>query len=588
MRIRKDRMFRKNSKVKQLGLFTNLSNLLQGKSLDIFKDKDMWHNVFREQTFNRIDESTLSCLYNESEGAPNYPINILIGMMILKEGFGWSDSVLFDSCRFNVLVRGALGMFDFSEVAPSNASYYNLKSRINDYDSMHSDDLMSKVFANITSGQVITFKVNGQAVRMDSKLLGSNIARVSRFELVLSVIKKFYKMLPDDKKSILPDGLGTKLQEMLSEDGEKTVYRSKDTELADRLIDMGGVLYQLVNLYQGQNIEYYDTIKTVLGQQFNISEEKVSLKPREELKASNIQSAEDTVCDYRKKGGQEIFGGYSANITETCDKGEEKEDGKKEAKLNLITAPEVKPATAADNEFYQSGILKTQAVTKHEVEESYTDGAYHSQDNKKFNQKEDIEMILTGLQGKEGRLSFEYQGDILIAIDKKTGMPIEISLTPNGESYKVILEGKPRYIKLKEIENYFFRKEIESIPQEKRNRRNNVEAAMFQISFFTRNNKIRYRGLKKTKNWLYMRCLWINMIRIKNYLIEVCPKSNQNGTKGHIFIPKIDIWIIFRNSIKTLNFYLKFNPLRIEWIFRTGVILKLNHISDSPGPIYIT
>jgi len=100
--------------------------------------------------------------------------------------------------------------------------------------------------------------------------LGSNTARVSRFELVHSVIKKFYKMLPDDKKSIMPDVLGTKLQKILSEDGEKTVYRSKDTELADRLIDKDGVLYQLVNLYQGQNIEYYGTIKTVLGQQFNI------------------------------------------------------------------------------------------------------------------------------------------------------------------------------------------------------------------------------------------------------------------------------------------------------------------------------
>jgi len=580
-------MFKKNSKIKQLGLFTNSSNLLQGKSLDIFKDKAMWHNIFREQTFNRIDESIFSCLYNKSEGAPNYPINILIGMMILKEGYGWSDSELFEACRFNVLVRSALGMFDFSDAAASNASYYNLKSRINKYDTINSEDLMSKVFANITSGQVLTFKVDGRTVRMDSKLLGSNIARVSRFELVLSVIKKFYKMLPDDKKGILPDSLSVKLQEMSSQDGEKTVYRSKDTELGDKLIDMGGVLYQLVNLYQGQNIEYYDTIKTVLGQQFNISEEKVSLKPREELKASNIQSAEDTVCDYRKKGDQEIFGGYGANITEICSQGQKKEDGKKEAKLNLITSPEVKPATAADNEFYQSGILKTQEITKQEVEESFTDGAYHSQDNKKFNQKEGIEMILTGLQGKEGRLSYEYQEDKLTATDKQTGKPIEINLTPKGESYKVVLDGKPRYIKPKEIENYFFRKEMESIPQEKRNRRNNVEAAMFQISFFTRNNKVRYRGLKKVQNWLYMRCLWINTVRIKNYIIEVCPKSKQNDTKGMVFILKSNIRVIFGNFSKIFKHNVKFNPLRIEWFFGLEGILKLNHISDSPGPVLV-
>jgi len=31
-------------------------------------------------------------------------------MMILKEGFGWSDGKLFEECNFNILVMKALGL----------------------------------------------------------------------------------------------------------------------------------------------------------------------------------------------------------------------------------------------------------------------------------------------------------------------------------------------------------------------------------------------------------------------------------------------------------------------------------------------
>ena len=197
-------------------------------------------------------------------------------------------------------------------------------------------------------------------------------------------------------------------------------------------------------------------------------------------------------------------------------------------------------------------------------------------------------MILTGLQGREGRLSFDYQGDNLTAIDKETGKPIEIKLTPKGKSYKVVIDGKPRYIKQQEIENYFFRKEMESIPQEKRNRRNNVEAAMFQISYFTRNNKVRYRGLKKVQNWLYMRCLWMNMVRIKNYMKELSPNSTKNIVNGGISVLKNGIKNVFGNFNKIFNYQTKLNSLRIEWVLNLGRILNLIYTRDSHSPIFVT
>jgi len=48
----------------------------------------------------RIDESIFSVLFNDTTGAPNAPARTLVGMMILKESFGWSDSQLFEHCHF--------------------------------------------------------------------------------------------------------------------------------------------------------------------------------------------------------------------------------------------------------------------------------------------------------------------------------------------------------------------------------------------------------------------------------------------------------------------------------------------------------
>ena len=44
----------------------------------------------------------------------------------------------------------------------------------------------------VTQSQAIEFQVHGKKVRMDSKLLGSNIAWYSRYELVHETLRKAY------------------------------------------------------------------------------------------------------------------------------------------------------------------------------------------------------------------------------------------------------------------------------------------------------------------------------------------------------------------------------------------------------------
>ena len=188
-------MFRKTNKEPQVDLFGGVPSILDGGSLKQYSDDGHWHNQFRKHVVSRIDETVFKVLFNETEGAPNASISLLVGMMILKEAFGWSDSQLFEQCRFNLLVRSALGLFNLNDTLPAESTYYLLRKRMYEYQNKTGEDLMEKTFKRITSGQVQEFDVNGRSIRMDSKLLGSNIAFYSRYEIIHHTLCRFYKTL---------------------------------------------------------------------------------------------------------------------------------------------------------------------------------------------------------------------------------------------------------------------------------------------------------------------------------------------------------------------------------------------------------
>lgn len=88
-----------------------------------------------------------------------------------------------------------------------------------------------------------------------------------------------------------------------------------------------------------------------------------------------------------------------------------------------------------------------------------------------------------------------------------------LSRTTNGRFSVINKKGKKtwRYFGKEQIDNAQTKKKVESVPFEKRKRRNNVEATIFQYCFHTRNNKTKYRGLIKHKMQALARCAWINV-----------------------------------------------------------------------------
>lgn len=512
-------MFKKSNSGSQISLFSSAEGLLNEKSRKKFNDPKAWHNLFRNNILAEIKEEPFRPLFAQVMGAPNSPIKLLLGMMIIKEVLQCSDKQLFEQCEFNLLVRSALGLFNVDDPLPVESTYYLLRKRIYTHYRQTSEDLFAKVFQGVTSGQIKKFEVNGSTIRMDSKLIGSNIAWYSRYELIHQSTSRFFNALSPDllQKKMNRKDLAL-LHELLSEEGHTVVYRSSKSELDSRMQNFGHLIYRLLKIFKHN--PHYEVLARVFKEQYKSGDGLIEIRDKEEISASSVQSPDDPDCSYRDKDGQKVKG-YSINVTETCS----------DNQLNLITDIKTEKVNTPDTSFLIGAVEATNKVTGQMVDKIHADGAYHSPANQGFCSSNDIDLVLTGMQGTQGRYDLIPVGDGLQVIDTFTGELLEAhrSAHSKDEKWWIKTESGYRYFNSKEIHNCITRKKLQNRTLGELQRRNNVEATIFQLCFFSRNNKTRYRGLPNHKVWAYCRALAINLSRIRNYIETICQRT-QNAS----------------------------------------------------------
>ncbi len=509
-------MFRK-TKEPQLNMFSSPSSLFSGKSQSMYEDKGSWHNQFRQQVTFQIDENSFKPLYCDNNGTPNAPIRVLIAMMILKEAEGLSDQKLFENCRFNMLTRSAIGLVNADDIVPTESTYYLFRKRIVDYEKAGNENLLNVVFSQVTKKQCTDFEVSGKRIRMDSKLLGSNIAWLSRYEIIHETFRLFYNEVKQFGK--IEEAITETLEGLLKLEGNKITYTCSSDEVKTRLQQLGALIYRVLPLFSTTDSLHYQTLKRVFDEQFKVDENKIVVaREKEEITAQSVQSPHDTDSTYRNKGGNGVKG-YSINITESCDEGEV---------LNLIGHVDVRNASTSDLEFLQDDIKKVQEVFTSKVEAAHADGAYNSEDNQAFcnDVERNIELHLHAIQGATGRYKLDLVDDKLSVLDTVRNELINCQKTINKKGtvrWRIKVENGYRYFTQKEVDTYLIRKKITETPIGILQKRNNVEATIFQLAYHYPNAKSRYRGLVKHQMWANTRCLWVNFVRLFNFMEKSRP-----------------------------------------------------------------
>ena len=266
---------------------------------------------------------------------------------------------------------------------------------------------------------------------------------------------------------------------------------------------------------------------SVLKEGFGCSDEylfekcEFDLLARKEIKADSLQNPNDLDATFRNKNEQKVQG-YVTNITETVEEG----------KPNIITSVQVETAVFADCHFLQEAVENSERVTSSTVEDLYADGAYQSPDNREFAKNHNGMRLKTGkMQGGCRWELIPHGEDGLTIREIATGNTYEavkaVTKQGNRKRCRIPWNNKIgwRYFEDKDIKAYQLRKQIENLPPEEQHKRNNVEAAMFQYSFHTRNGKTRYRGLIKHRMHAYSRCMWMNLRRMVIFLISTFQRA---------------------------------------------------------------
>ena len=501
-------MFRASPNSSQIDLFSNVEQFLRERDQEKLNDPNAWHNVFLDQVINRIPEERFAELFDDETGRPNAPIRVLVAMLILKEGFGWSDEQLFEAVHFNLLVRRALGLLNLTDEVPVESTYYLFKQRLYRYQIESGVNLLHEVFQELTRDQAKRLGVVGEKLRMDSTLLDSNLATCTRLRLIIGCLQAFYKSLTDEQKGHLNEADRALFERLCAKRASQIIYGLDEETKKAWLEDFGALLLRLQQTANVHSSPRYELIERLLLEQYRIDtegeEQRVVLKAPAEISADSLQSPHDEEATYRKKKDETVRG-YSANVTETC-----------EDQLNLIVDVQVEPATTADNSYLQEAVQNSEEVLGGPAQEISADGAYYSAENEAYAKDQEKEIHYTGFPGKPGRYDYERTDEGVVVIDRESGER-QLAEEYKPGRYRFRVDGKWRYITDKDIDAAECRRRTQNLPRELFNRRCNVEATIFQLCYHTSKKKLKYRGKFRVQLWATCRAAWINMRRIADF-----------------------------------------------------------------------
>jgi hypothetical protein len=415
-------MFRRNEEHKQQKMFTAVDQLPQTAKRHL---ENSWAQVFYHEYFCRLDETVFSVLYSEKHSRPNTPINILVGFETLKSGFGLSDERLYDHFMFDLKFRYALGLRDFDEGNFELRTIYNFRAALSAYEEAHGVNLIHEASEQITDEQLQQFQIKCGLQRMDSTMVQSNIRRMSRLQLLVEIIHRFFRMLSEEEKI----NHGDLFERYVKEDSLHYCYRVNRDEIEGRLVQVGKDLAVMLELFENAhgNEKVYQNTFRAFGEHFCFKEERITVKESKDVGGKCLQSPDDEDATFRTKS-RESSRGYAANLSETCDQ----ENG-----LQLITRVNVAPNTTDDQHFLAEDIKNLKG--REGIDQLYTDAGYTGDTAAKATEKHQVKQYVSAIKGRKKDKNGLYLEDFTVTRNQE-GTVTSI-ICPNSQRGQ-IREGK--------------------------------------------------------------------------------------------------------------------------------------------------
>ena len=345
-----------------------------------------WAPYFYENIFKNIQEGRFAVLFSENYSRPNAPVNIIVGLLFLKELNGWTDEEMIGALYFDYRVQYALGITDFEKERLCINTIGNFRGRLYEHSLTNGYDLLAQEVYSLTEALIKLTGMDTSKARQDSFMISANCKKMGRLELIyttnLNLVKEIYRV----DENLVPQACRHYLEE---NDKAEHIYRLKKEEVESKT---EALLTESLSLYAAapeslHESQAYLNMARLLDEQTR--ETKTGPKPRakNEISANSMQNPSEPEATYRQKGNKQ-YTGYVVNTVEARD--EEKD-------LSMIIHCEQQPNTTSDVELGSNALdAELDGVTT-----IANDGAYYSAETVEKAQARDIEMGFSALTGKK-------------------------------------------------------------------------------------------------------------------------------------------------------------------------------------------
>lgn len=357
-----------------------------------------WAASFYNDVFLNINEERFSVLYSDKLSRPNKPVNILVSLLILKELLNLTDDELIGSLYFDFRFQYALGINDFDKERLCINTLTNFRQRLVEYQMTHKRDLLEEEVQALSNRLADLVNLDRAFARMDSLFVESSCKKLTRLELVYTVVQNMVKAIYKLDSSALPESFHDFLKESHK---TETLYRTKTADAnfkLDHLIELAANLYQAARLSSCTETKEFKNLIRLLNEQCIETEEGI-LIPIEgkQINSKSLQNPSDPDATYRNKAGKGHVG-YSLNVVEVRDQ---------EKKVGLILSHDYQQNIHSDAQFGETFITENPLVK--DIKTLTADGAYFRQTTVEKALENDIEFSLSQLTGRkvsENKLSF--------------------------------------------------------------------------------------------------------------------------------------------------------------------------------------
>jgi len=347
-----------------------------------------WAKVFADEIFPSIDENRFSVLYSDKASRPNAPVNVIVGALIIKELFDYSDDEMVENLMLDLHLQYALHTTSFDEQPLSDKSLSRFRKRCYDYEKLYNIDLYHDCVKDLGSKIAKLMNINGRVRRMDSMMIEANIRKLSRMELLYTCISKLVEYLNEKHSAILPEKF---MHYCDSNDFNRVIYHQRSTDADLRiqtLLDDADILIEVCN--SGfENVTEYELFIRCMSEQTIMENGKRRLLIKEDgrMNATALQNPSDPEATFRKKGNKE-HRGYVANLEESVG-----------GNGSVVTDYQYKQNIHSDSQFLKENLA--QMEKQDETIALVADGAYSGAENQLLAKEKNVELITTSLTGRD-------------------------------------------------------------------------------------------------------------------------------------------------------------------------------------------